>query len=133
MNDPRIVPARTPNGFTVVEVVVALIILTVGVLGMAGTTALVVRQVTASRMATERALALQTAIERARAIDYEGLEGASSDTLGLFTVRWSVTDVGKSKLIRFITEGPGMSRLPGSLGMVSSAVADTFTYRMIKP
>jgi prepilin-type N-terminal cleavage/methylation domain-containing protein len=125
--------ARSADGFTLVEIVVALVILTVGVLGLAGTTALVVRQVTASRIATERTVALQSAIEQVRAVDYDVLDGASSDTVGRFTVSWKVSDAGRSKLVQFVMTGPGMRSVPGTLGMIGSSVTDTFTYRMIRP
>lgn len=118
-------------GFSLVEVVVALVILAVGVLGLAGTTAVVVRQVTLADVTTERAQALRTVVERLRATPYDAL-GAGSDTLGHFTAEWTVTDLGQSKMLRIVTSGPGLVSGEG-MPQLGTAVSDTLVYRILEP
>ena len=121
------------GGFTMVEVIVALIILTVGVLGLASTTIYVVRQTTMAELATERSAALQTVVERLRASDYDAL-ASGSDSVGRFDVEWRVATGNRSKLVTVVTIGPGMAS-GGGTGMPtpSGSVADTFAYRIMQP
>jgi len=120
-------------GFTLVEVIVAIIILTFGLLGMAGTTALVVRQITLADVSTERAVALQTTLERLQALPFDSV-ASSSDSVGIFGVRWTViSPTNQWKEVTVITTGPGSGRGSGGFPMVSNNVPDTFTYRIIRP
>lgn len=123
-------PETDRGGFSLVEVIVALIILTVGVLGMAATTMLVVRQTTLSEMTTERSAALQTVIERLRSEDYETLS-SGADTVGRFDVNWSVTTGVRTKQVEIVTVGPGLTSASG-VPTLASAVADTFEYRVME-
>ena len=110
---------------------VALIILTVGVLGLAATTIWTVRQTTLSELTTERSAAVQTVVERLRASDYAALANGS-DSVGRFTVSWDVVDGNRSKLVSLITVGPGLSSGSG-MPSLSGNVADTFSYRIMEP
>lgn len=123
---------RRRAGFSLVELVIAVIVLSFGVLGLAGTTALVVRQITLADVNTEREAALQTVVERLRATS-TGTITAGSTTVGSYTVAWAVTDSSsaKSRTIRVITTGPGMAR-EAAYPMIGSAVADTFTFVKLK-
>lgn len=123
--------SRSRAGFTLVEVLVALIILTIGVLGLAGTTALAVRQVTLADVTTERSAALQSVVERLRRTPYAELSSGSYSQ-GRFTASWTVTPQQRSTAVEVITVGPGFrggSGLPG----LSPSVTDTFTYRIMRP
>lgn len=126
---------RSPDarsGFTIVEVIVAMIILTTGVLGLAGTTGLIVRQITLSDATTERSVALQSVIERLRAQDYDSVD-SGSDTLGNYAVGWTVgLDGQTSKVVTVVTTGPGLTSASGFPSLAPS-VTDTFTYRIVKP
>jgi Tfp pilus assembly protein PilV len=115
-----------------IEIIVALVILAVGVLGLAGTTALVVRQVTLSDVATERSAALETVLERVRAMDFDSVADGV-DTIGSFTATWSTTDLGRSKLVTVVTLGPGLETGTGNMPHLSNSVSDTFVYRVIDP
>ena len=124
---------RQRTGFSLVELVVAIVILSVGVLSMAGTSTWVVRQVTLSRITTERALARQSAIEGVLADPFADIAGGST-TFGIFDVTWAVTaDVGSYKTIQVVTTGLG--RVPGSAGMttLSTEVADTLLFTVPSP
>lgn len=126
--------AQPQRGFTIVEIVVAMIILTVGVLGMAGTTAFVVRQVTLAQVTTRRAAAVQDVVERLRAVEYQNM-ASGQDSIGPFHVRWVVADDGaRSATITVLTLGPGLATVGGTpFPMLQPSVSDTFVYRRIRP
>jgi len=119
-------------GFTMVEVIIAVIVLAVGVLGLAGTTAYIVRQVTLADIMTERAAALQTAIERVQAMDFDTLD-TGSDSVGIYGVRWTSAFAGSQlKEVTIITNGPGLAQ-GSAFPMLSRQVADTFVFKVIRP
>ena len=120
------------GGFTMVEVIAAIMILTVGVLGLAGTTAYIVRQVTLANVMTERSVALQSVIEKVQAMDFATVDHGT-DSVGVFFVTWtSTSESSVSKLVTVITTGPGLHTSAGNpFPMLGPDVADTFTYRVI--
>lgn len=115
-----------------VEVIIAVVVLAVGVLGLAGTTAYIVRQVTLADIMTERSMALQSVVERVQATPYANLV-AGSDSVGVFQVRWTVTvETAQSSLVTVVTTGPGLQAGgTNTVPMLSPSVADTFTFRVI--
>ena len=117
-------------GFSLVEVIVALIVLTIGVLGLAGTTVLVVRQTTLAEVTTERSAALQSVIERLQSEDYATMSDGS-ETVGRFDVKWTVTPGVRTKQVEIVTVGPGLTSASG-VPALGTAVADTFQYRMME-
>lgn len=132
-NHPEARATAADGGFSLVELVIALIILTVGVLGMAGTTALVVRQVTLADVNTERAAALQTAVERVRSTPYTS-QAAGNITIGAFTVTWTVSDSTTYKAIRLITNGPGLRKDTAAVvPTLGNSVQDTFRMIVLRP
>ncbi len=124
---------RSRGGFTLVEVIVAVIVLAVGVLGLAGTTAYIVRQITLANVMTERSVALQTVIERLQAMPFDSV-GTGSDSVGSFGVSWSSTsETSLSKLVTIVTAGPGVAKMgSNAFPTLGSNVADTFQYRVIE-
>ena len=119
------------GGFTMVEVIVAMVILTVGVLGLAGTTGLIVRQITLSDMSTDRSAALQTVLERIRSLPFDSVADGSQ-TMGDYSLSWTSTDGGaKDKLVTVVTSGPGLSG-EGGFPTLKQSVVDTFEYRIIE-
>jgi Tfp pilus assembly protein PilV len=115
-----------------IEVIIAMVVLTVGVLGLAGTTGLVVRQINLSDLMTERAAAFQTAIDRLQSMDYDSVT-TGSDSVGIFHVTWSSVDDGsQNKVVTLITTGPGLGAGSG-VGTMTATVADTFTFRVLRP
>ena len=124
---------RKRSGFSLAELIVSIVILSVGVLSMAGTSAWVVRQITLSKLSTERAVARQSAIESIMAGTFARAVGGSG-TFGSFTVNWTVTeDAGAFKTLQIVTVGLGRSA--GSEGMttLSSEVADTVFFTFTGP
>lgn len=115
------------DGFTLVELLVAVVVLTVGLLAFAGTTVVLIRQVTLAGLATERATAVQTVVEQLRALPYDSV-GSGSDSLGAFRVTWTSTTLGATKEVQVVTLGPGARGQA-----LSPAVADTFSTRILEP
>lgn len=117
-----------------VEVIIAIVILAVGVLGLGGTTAYIVRQVTLADIMTERSAALQSVVERLQAMTYDSV-GTGSDSIGQFSVSWTTTDESaQSKLVSIVTTGPGLQTASGNpFPMLGQNVPDTFQYRVILP
>lgn len=117
------------GGFSVIEVIIAMVILTIGVLGLAGTTAYIVRQITLSDLMTERSVAFQTIVERLQSLPYDSVT-AGSDSVGIFAVRWNSTPNGsQNKTVTIWTAGPGMSGNPPNN---NPQVVDSFTFRILR-
>ncbi len=126
-------PQRSAAGFSLVEVVVAIIILAVGVLGLGGTTAYIVRQVTLADVMSERSAALQSVIERVQAMAFDSVT-TGSDSIGVFNVSWSAGTGAQSKVVQIVTMGPGLHTTAGNpFPMLAPAVPDTFEYRLLRP
>ena len=123
-------PDPSRAGFSLVEVMIALVIFTIGVLGLAATTMFVVRQTTLAEVSTERAAAVQSVIEELRATDFD-LLAAGSDSVGRFQVSWTITGANRTKLAEIITTGPGLTSASGVPAM-GPAVTDTFRYRIME-
>lgn len=61
------------NGFSLIEVIIALVILTVGVLAMASATGYFFTQIQVSDASTDRTMAVQAAVEDLRARRYDSI------------------------------------------------------------
>jgi len=120
------------SGFTMVEVIFAIMILAVGLMGMAGTTVMVVRQVTLADLTTERSAALQTTLEELRARPFDNLNDGV-DSVGIYQVSWSVTKpTGQWAVVEVVTMGPGMAHAEGGGLVMMPSVPDTFTHRILR-
>jgi prepilin-type N-terminal cleavage/methylation domain-containing protein len=117
-------------GFTMVEVIMAMLILTVGLLGLAGATGYMVRTVTLGDLMTERSVAFQSTIDRLQSLPYDNVT-TGSDSVGIFAVSWeSANDGPQSKVVTLVTVGPGV--VPGAAFVQSPSVADTFVFRILR-
>ncbi len=120
------------TGFSLLEVIIAITILSIGLLGMGTTMLYGVRTVTIADLASERAAARQAGIERLRAMPYDSL-AVGQDSLGLFVLSWSpLVTTSTSTSMRVITVGPGSSAGPDGLSL-SPQVADTFDFLVLRP
>lgn len=123
---------RSEAGVSLVETVVAMVILTVGSLGMAGTTMHVVREVAVGKVTTERASATQSVLERVRALPFDSVS-TGSQTVGSFVVTWSIPEENvRTKLVRFVSVGPGLVTGDRGPALVNNAT-DTLSYRLYRP
>lgn len=125
-------PPEGRMGFTIVEVIIAIMILAFGLMGMAGTTALVVRQITMADLATERSAAFQATIERLQALPFSQLTDGS-DSVGIYDVTWTVTNpTGEWAALEIVATGPGIATSDGGFPMLMNNVADTFIHRILR-
>ncbi len=125
--------AATRSGFSLVEVVFAVLILSVGLLGMAATTTTLVHQANISELRTQRALAMQQGVERVRAFLYDSLS-SGSDSSGVFEVSWSTTaEADLVKTVQIVTAGPGLVSRSGAPPVIRYNVPDTLNYRVVRP
>jgi prepilin-type N-terminal cleavage/methylation domain-containing protein len=123
----RKAPASARAGFTIVEVMVAIVILSIGILGLAATAGVVVRQMTGAVHQSVAANIAYSRMERIRSGNCVAMKDSSGPTTGVVTrnVRefWKVTGTagshillvkdsivyivrGKSKSQTYITEYP---------------------------
>lgn len=118
------------GGFTMIEVIVAMVILTFGLLGLAGATGYMVRTITLGDLMTERSAAFQSTIDRLQSLPYDNVT-TGADSVGIFAISWSSANDGpQSKLVTLVTVGPGV--VPGAAYQQSPSVADTFVFRILR-
>lgn len=124
-------PARR-EGFSLIEVIVALVILTFGVLAMGAAMGYVVTSVQISNLRTQRSMAVQQGAERLYSTSFDDLEDKAegdADEVGDFRVWWDVTNQSSNLVeIDIITDGPGYK---SGTGWLESAV-DTFTLSLAR-
>jgi prepilin-type N-terminal cleavage/methylation domain-containing protein len=125
--------AYSQAGFSIVELVIAVVILAIGVLGLAGATSFMVRQTNLADLQTERTAAMVAGLERLMALPFDSVVNGS-DSVGAFRVEWTVIpQSGVVKVVRLITEGPGLTPSGGGMPIIGPAVQDTFIYNVLRP
>ena len=82
-------PARS-RGFTLVELMVTIIVLTIGLLAMAGTTAVITRHIGGGAQMALAAGTAQTRFERLRSDPCAGLASGADTSRGI-AEKWTVT------------------------------------------
>ena len=108
----RIRSPRPRDGFTLVELMVAIIILAIGILGLAGTSAVITRQIGSASRQTVAATIAQSRFDSLSSINCAGLAPAGGTTAGVAThldprtgkprgvvERWRVTDGNDVKIL----------------------------------
>lgn len=124
-------PTDPRAGFTLIEVILAMVILAVGLLGTAGTTLLLVRQTTLADVTTERAVALQGTIEGLKSIPFDSVS-SGADSIGAFEISWTVRTASRRwKEVNIVTTGPGL-QAGGGFPTVGQSVPETFNYRILR-
>ena len=122
------------GGFSLVEVIVALFILSVGILAMGASTGHVMAQIQAAELRTERMGAIRQTAETLRGTGWDLLEttcnnaGSTFDTDN-YSVSCTVSLTGSDlKKVQMITSGPGFIA-----GQFNTTVADTFAISIANP
>lgn len=117
------------NGFSLVEVVIALMVFTVGVLGMGATIGYVSRQVEAADLRTERSTVVRRAVEQLHALPFAGVNDRTytdAKTMDGYKVWWDVEhNETHMKNVDLYSEGPGFSAGTGREPAVRDTVATT--------
>ncbi len=106
MSDPR-----CRSGFSIIELLVALLILSVGILAMGGSTGYIMSQIRLSQVRTERMTAVREAAEIIRGTEWNGISGLCADStfhMNDFDVSCSVTSAAGNLLrVQLVSSGPG--------------------------
>lgn len=91
---------KSNGGFTIIEIIIAIIVLTVGVLGMVTTAALVTRMIARGQRSAEASTFAARRLERMRVaacIDAQRVNGSETLSRGstvVSTNTWTFTDLG---------------------------------------
>jgi prepilin-type N-terminal cleavage/methylation domain-containing protein len=119
------------GGFSLVEIIVAMVVLSFGLLAMAASTGYVYNQLRSSAFDTQRNLARQAAIEQVRGMFWDSIPStARTQTRGRYNVTYvALNTTGTVKTVRFITTGPGYR----SGKAVRQTVTDTANIRVVRP
>ncbi|HEY8470563.1 MAG TPA: prepilin-type N-terminal cleavage/methylation domain-containing protein [Longimicrobiales bacterium] len=124
---------RSEGGFSLVELMIALVILTVGLLSLAAATGYVSSQVHAGDLRTERAAALQQVIENLRATPFQNLASVDESqaiTVGDFRFWWTVNRTGYFAQVDVYSRA--VRALPGAPNH-GAVATDTFSFSIVMP
>ena len=133
MKQPASEPTSVRGGFSLVEIIAAIMILSTGLLAMAASMTFVSAQLRSTAFDTQRTLARQQVIEQLRGTFFANLTtNTTGVAVGRYTVRWNVTTpggVGAVRQVSVITTGPAYRAKKGS----RVVVADTATIEIVSP
>lgn len=123
---------NSKGGFTIVEVLIAIVILAVGMLALASTSIFATTQVRVADLKTERSLAVQQMVEQLRSIPFDSLRARTepnAQNVGSYKVWWTLT-AQNTLLTRvtLFTKGPGYISGRGW----NPAVRDTFVVEIVE-
>ena len=120
------------KGLSLVELLVAVLVLSVGILGMAAGTGWVLRMVELARLDTRRAIALQTAVEQVKSVPLANLSSGSI-TDGPFTIEWSIVEGNTTYAsLVFTLTGPGRSGSTAIGSSISPTAQDFLAYTRVR-
>lgn len=97
---------RDPEGFSLVEVVVAMVLLTIGVLCLAASARAVTRLTSQGARVGHAATVVASRLERLRAGACDALAAGGSATSGPFTERWTVEAAGTVRTVTITVTYP---------------------------
>ncbi|HEY0306266.1 MAG TPA: prepilin-type N-terminal cleavage/methylation domain-containing protein [Longimicrobiales bacterium] len=123
---------NSPGGFSLVEVVVAILVLSFGLLAMAASTGYVATQLKSATWDTQRNLARQQVIEQLKATVYANVTtNTTGQVIGPYTIRWNVTNVSAAqRRVQLITTGPAYRQ---SNRRTMTTIVDTATITIASP
>lgn len=117
------------GGFSLVEVIIAMMVLSFGLLAMAASTGYVATQLRSTTFDTQRTLARQQVVEQLRSTVFTSIaSNTTGQTVGRYTVRWNVTNLNVAqRRVQIITQGPAYRTGRGSRVTVSDTATITIT------
>lgn len=95
-----IVRLRARAGMTLIELIVSIMILSTGVLALAGTAAVVLRQMSGAQIQSLVSRTAHTRFEQMRAEPCGGLAGGSATSILSISETWSATPLGRAVAVR---------------------------------
>jgi prepilin-type N-terminal cleavage/methylation domain-containing protein len=121
------------GGFSMVEMLVAIVILTFGLLALASATGYTTMQIRTAGLHTERAAAQQRGLERLYTYPYESIPVRAYDdalTFGDYKIWWDTTTLGQwgVKQVNLYSEGPAHRQR-----RIQPDVRDTMQVRIVRP
>jgi prepilin-type N-terminal cleavage/methylation domain-containing protein len=103
---------RDTRGFTLIEVMIAVIVLTIGVTALVGSSAVVTRMIGQGKVSTQAVQAISQRMEQLRATAYSTspnctalANGSSTSANGIVTT-WTITTSGELRTIRVRVDYP---------------------------
>ena len=122
-------PTGRQNGFSLVEILIATMILTVGVLAMAASTGYVSGQLKSSIFDTQRIHAKEQIVEELRATRYSSvINSSAARSVGRFSITWTVwTPTSNTKRVQLVTSGPAYR------GRSATTAVDTINFDILAP
>lgn len=98
------------SGFTIIEVLIAVTILTIGVLGMIGTSAAVTRMLSRGNRSSRAAFYAQERLERLQATPCQLLANGNETKPPNYALSWTITNPasGTGKRVRLISAYTGV-------------------------
>lgn len=102
---------KDKRGFTIIEVLVAVLVLTVGVLALVGTAGLVTRMVAQGHIDSEATALAAQRMEILRAAGCANMGTGGTTTDGPYTVRWKIAPAGgdRARRVHLAVTQPTMS------------------------
>ena len=103
---------RNDRGFTIAEVMMSILMLTVGAIGIASSTAGMTRMLARGDRATTATTYAQERLELLRAMPCDSLANGNAMRGGHYALEWTVTVTGNTRGIQLATSyyGTGVSR-----------------------
>ncbi|MGH7625504.1 MAG: type IV pilus modification PilV family protein [Gemmatimonadaceae bacterium] len=94
-------PPRARQGFTIIELMIAIVVLSIGVLGLAGTSAMVSRMIGGAAQQTIAANVAASRFEKMRARQCSAITSGTAALRGT-TETWTVSSVGTA--LKFVVD-----------------------------
>lgn len=121
------------EGFTIIEVLVAIVILAVGMLALATTSIFATTQVRVADLKTERSLAVQEVVERMLSSPFDEIQDRSetnAEQIGSFAVWWDEEPQSRFLTrVLIVSKGPGYQQ---GVGWIQEA-RDSFIVEIADP
>ena len=122
---------KNSEGFSLVEIIIATVVLAIGMLAMAASTGYVAAEVRNATLNTQRAAAREFIVEELRATPFDSIAtNATGRIVGRYSLTWTVLQTGPHiRRVSVIATGPAYRLGRGAI----SVATDTFIVNMVRP